>query len=190
MRLYLTKPSKRRGAAREPKRICEIPLTVDCIEASASAQARAARVAFLERGRDYSRRLRQPSYPGCQKAGGPSAPPTDDLDDSMTYKGTRIPETVRPPERCQAEGGQTDHLAVRISKLDREPVACHDESTSNSSSADFADDADGENPRDDPLLLRSADSAIQICCVTADPAIQSLMKTRGWPDFAKANPTS
>jgi hypothetical protein len=50
--------------------------------------------------------------------------------------------------------------------------------------------ADGENPRDDPLLVRLADSAIQICCVTADPAIQSLMKTRGWPDFAKANPAS
>jgi hypothetical protein len=43
MRLYLTKPSKRGRAAMEPKRIREIPVTVDCIEVSVSGSARVPR---------------------------------------------------------------------------------------------------------------------------------------------------
>ncbi len=51
------------------------------------------------------------------------------------------PGTVRWAEKKgQAEGGQTNNPSVGISKLDPEPVACRDESTSNFLSADFADE--------------------------------------------------
>jgi len=71
MRLYLSKPSNRRGAAMEPKGIREIPVTVDCIEASMSGSARATGGASLERGRDYTGRWGHQSFPGAKKQVAP-----------------------------------------------------------------------------------------------------------------------
>jgi hypothetical protein len=54
----------------------------------------------------------------------------------------------------------TDPQLQRFSKLDPEPVACEDESTQIDLPQISQMNADGENHKDDPWLVRLADSAI------------------------------
>src|SRR5208337_4201649 len=70
------------------------------------------------------------------------------------------PEQSGGRRKGQVEGDQTNNLSERISKLDPEPVACQDESTSDFLS-DFADERRwGESQRRSVAWIRLADSAI------------------------------
>ncbi len=71
MRLYLTKPCNRRGAAMEPKGIREIPVTVDCNQASVSGSALVTRADSHECGRDCTGRCGNPRILGGRKRVAP-----------------------------------------------------------------------------------------------------------------------